>query len=208
MEGAWAALEMERIWSNASLAQGWDGRKTGMGAGLRTDWTGHLTHSRRTWDTPLTLGCDVRSCNLSGADQFALAAHALRSAPGMHWLGIRSGWRRWRQRRDRLLRHCHGWRRGWRWRCLVFRPLALALHPHCAVVFSLNHGPHSSQRSLHTAFRSASSGFTFTSAQCMPSPFNRSSTTSLCALSTMPLPIGQPSARKRGYCISATRASR
>ena len=39
---------------------------------------------------------------------------------------------------------------------------------------------------------------TFTSAQCMPAPFGRSSTTSLLALSTMPLPIGQPSARKRG----------
>jgi len=44
----------------------------------------------------------------------------------------------------------------------------------------------------NTAFRNARSGLTLNRLQCMPAPFSRASTTTLLALSTMPLPIGQP----------------
>src|SRR5439155_63519 len=43
------------------------------------------------------------------------------------------------------------------------------------------------QRSLQTAARMATSGLTLARAQCMPLPLSRASTTSLLALSTMPL---------------------
>src|SRR5262249_55864895 len=59
----------------------------------------------------------------------------------------------------------------------------------------------SAQRSLQTAFRNVSSGLTLARLQCMPAPFRRASTTTLLALSTIPLPIGQPAACKVGYCI-------
>src|SRR5215213_6612702 len=62
--------------------------------------------------------------------------------------------------------------------------------------------PHaSSQRSLHSAPRSASIGSTCAGAQCIPGPLSRASTTSLFALSTAPLPIGRPAAAKSAYAI-------
>src|SRR5215210_7294973 len=51
-------------------------------------------------------------------------------------------------------------------------------------------GQASSQRSAQTTVRSASIGSTLAGAQCIPLPLSRSSTTTLLALSTMPLPIG------------------
>jgi|YNPBryulayer2012_1023412.scaffolds.fasta_scaffold07263_4 hypothetical protein len=48
--------------------------------------------------TPRVVGCDIRSCNLSGAGQFVLASRTPQAAPGMHSPGIRRGWQRWRQR--------------------------------------------------------------------------------------------------------------
>ena len=54
----------------------------------------------------------------------------------------------------------------------------------------------SSHRPEQSAPRSASSGLTLGSAHRRPAPFSRASTTTLLALSTMPLPIGKPWARK------------
>src|SRR5918992_430207 len=51
-------------------------------------------------------------------------------------------------------------------------------------------GQASSQRSAQTTVRRASIGSTLAGAQCIPLPFRRSWTTTLLALSTMPLPIG------------------
>src|SRR4051794_4817674 len=57
-----------------------------------------------------------------------------------------------------------------------------------------------SQRPEHTAPRNATNGLTLASAQRRPAPLRRASTTVLLALSTMPLPMGKPWARKRAYC--------
>jgi hypothetical protein len=65
-----------------------------------------------------------------------------------------------------------------------------------------------SQRSLQAALRKTSSGLTLGRAHCMPAPLSRASTTSLLALSTLPLPRGQPAAAKAGYCRRATRLSK
>src|SRR6187549_1187939 len=51
-------------------------------------------------------------------------------------------------------------------------------------------GQASSQRSAQTMVRRASIGSTWAAAQCMPLPLRRAWTTTLLALSTMPLPIG------------------
>jgi hypothetical protein len=51
-------------------------------------------------------------------------------------------------------------------------------------------GHTSAQRPLHATVRSATSGLTCARAQCMPLPFSRTSTTTLLALSVLPLPIG------------------
>ena len=69
-----------------------------------------------------------------------------------------------------------------------------------------------SQRSLQAALRQTSRGLTVGRAQGMaqgmPAPLRRASTTSVLALSTLPLPLGQPAAVKVGYCMSATRLSK
>ena len=54
-------------------------------------------------------------------------------------------------------------------------------------------------RSLHAAARKATIGFTLARAQCIPLPLSRASTTSLFALSTIPLPMGYPAARNCAY---------
>src|SRR2546421_589955 len=63
----------------------------------------------------------------------------------------------------------------------------------------------SSHRLLHSPVLKASMGFTLRGSQCMPGPSIRDCTTCVLALSALPLPIGQPSARKRGYCIIFSR---
>src|SRR5215207_9888012 len=50
----------------------------------------------------------------------------------------------------------------------------------------------SAHRSEQTAPRNATIGVTLPAAQRRPAPFSRASTTSLLALSTMPLPMGKP----------------
>ena len=53
----------------------------------------------------------------------------------------------------------------------------------------------SSQRSLQTAVRKASMGFTWVGPQRMPAPLSRACITTLLPLSTMPEPMGHPAAR-------------
>ena len=53
-------------------------------------------------------------------------------------------------------------------------------------------GQASAHRSEQATVRNATSGFTCERAQCIPLPFSRASTTSLLALSTLPLPMGNP----------------
>src|SRR5258708_801368 len=56
----------------------------------------------------------------------------------------------------------------------------------------LMRGQTSAQRLVHATVRSATSGLTCWRAQCIPLPFSRTSTTTLLALSVLPLPIGYP----------------
>lgn len=64
------------------------------------------------------------------------------------------------------------------------------------------------QRSVMTALRKTSMGFTFSRFQCMPAPVSRTSTTNVVALSTMPEPLGHPAAWKAGDCMWEWRGSR
>ena len=69
--------------------------------------------------------------------------------------------------------------------------------PHAAQYVSAI-GQACAHRSLQTILRKANIGLTCERAQCIPAPFNLASTTSLLALSTAPLPMGQPCSRKVG----------
>ena len=62
-------------------------------------------------------------------------------------------------------------------------------------------GQASSHRSLQAMFRKATMGSTFRRSQCIPAPFSLASTTSLLALSTIPLPMGYPAATNSAYLI-------
>ena len=135
----------------------------------------------------------------------------VRAAPGVFgWRPIRhvGGWRcgqHWRGECHR--RHGHGAERWsdrqsyWLlrgWGALGTCPLGLwarlqaagrRCQAWCRACWAIC-GQASAHRSLQAMVRRATSGFTYGRAQCMPAPFSRLSTTTLLALSTLPLPMG------------------
>jgi len=78
---------------------------------------------------------------------------------------------------------------------------AAACCPTCARQPVTTCGPTAAQRSLPTTVRSPNNGLTCSRFQRIPAPFSRTSTPSLCARSTIPLPPDHPAATKAGYVI-------